>query len=410
MFFTPPKNPTKAPKKNGRSTSPRAVERRRRQNRIAQHNHRLRVRQAGNDGKEKSKLNCGTIEKIEETVQQESVAPSTVDSLGVPQSTPVSSPTSTVVMADEFLPFGSSWDQLDYLTSLTPILSDNASITSQLRSPAESFTTPSCNCNSKTGPCSNHIEILRAQVPVETNMSLAQQVSSLPSPIDPSMVPNGRNTSFSHGVRRSLPFIYEKMSAREPPPPGSNTAGIPKAEMTPLDTVLETMRQVGFQDFEELGVAYYTSDLERDSVPAMLQSASRSRRLKYMLQRLQHSSRNWPRWESRGLHESFSEAALSLCVDELESVCSSTMAAPPQSETAELISSLEWLLRGHGCSLSTSTKTIDGSNLLEQIEAAPESMRHLWSLLTNLTGAQSIYCDRFARIILTIILFARRAE
>jgi hypothetical protein len=71
-----------------------------------------------------------------------------------------------------------------------------------------------------------------------------------------------------------------------------------------LGIVFEAMRNAGFQDFDTMAVAYYTAHLEKSSVPAMLQCASRSRRLKPMLQELQENSRKWPRWESRGLHES----------------------------------------------------------------------------------------------------------
>lgn len=73
--------------------------------------------------------------------------------------------------------------------------------------------------------------------------------------------------------------------------------------------VLETMRTVGFHDFDEMAVAYYTEQFEKGSFPAMDQCASRSRRLKGVLQELQDSSSSqWPRRESRGFHEGISEA------------------------------------------------------------------------------------------------------
>ena len=72
--------------------------------------------------------------------------------------------------------------------------------------------------------------------------------------------------------------------------------------------VLETMRTAGFHDFDGMAAAYYTAEFEKGSFPAMVQCASRSRRLKPLLQELQESSSQWPRWESRGLHESVSEA------------------------------------------------------------------------------------------------------
>lgn len=72
--------------------------------------------------------------------------------------------------------------------------------------------------------------------------------------------------------------------------------------------MLEAMRTAGFHDFDGMAAAYYTAEFERGSFPAMVQSASRSRRLKPLLQKLQESSSRWPRWESRGLRESVLEA------------------------------------------------------------------------------------------------------
>ena len=86
-------------------------------------------------------------------------------------------------------------------------------------------------------------------------------------------------------------------------------AGTSTADITSrFGIVLEAMRTAGFRDFDEMAVAYYTAQFERGSLPAMVQCASRSRRLKPMLQALQESSNQWPRWESRGLHESFLKA------------------------------------------------------------------------------------------------------
>lgn len=55
--------------------------------------------------------------------------------------------------------------------------------------------------------------------------------------------------------------------------------------------------------------AFYTSQFEKGSVPSMSQSASRSRRLKAMVQELHKNSSQWPRWEARGLQESTVESA-----------------------------------------------------------------------------------------------------
>ncbi|CAN9354309.1 unnamed protein product [Alternaria alternata] len=115
----------------------------------------------------------------------------------------------------------------------------------------------------------------------------------------------------SNGTARDMTFAQpDFMSAKERmrSPNGSSTI-----MMTPrFGIVLETMRQTGFDDFEDMAVAYYTSQFEWGSVPAMLQSVSRSRRLKPMLHELSQNSKKWPRWQSRGLQESISRAAVTL--------------------------------------------------------------------------------------------------
>ncbi len=68
--------------------------------------------------------------------------------------------------------------------------------------------------------------------------------------------------------------------------------------------ILEAVQAAGFPDFDRMVVAYYTAEFEKGSVPALLQRASRGRRLKTVMQDLRKSSDKWPLWESRGLYES----------------------------------------------------------------------------------------------------------
>lgn len=140
--------------------------------------------------------------------------------------------------------------------------------------------------------------------------------------------------------------------------------------------MLEAIRQAGFQDMEEMVLAYYTSRFEWGSFPAMVQCVSRKRRLKPMVQELQKCSGQWRRWEYRGLHESISEAAVSLCVDEMECVTKSrSMLLPPErSETANLVSALEWLLRDQGCGIQSYMGPGDEEKLEGLVENAPDSV------------------------------------
>lgn len=109
----------------------------------------------------------------------------------------------------------------------------------------------------------------------------------------------GRSASSKGGIIPSPTNLLPRVGS------GASAADITRR----FGIVLEVMRTAGFHDFDEMVAAYYTAQFERGSFPAMLQCASRSRRLKVMLQELQEDSSLWPRWESRGLHESVSEAA-----------------------------------------------------------------------------------------------------
>lgn len=66
-------------------------------------------------------------------------------------------------------------------------------------------------------------------------------------------------------------------------------------------------RKAGFQDFDQAVVSYYTAQFKNNSLAAISQRASRSRRLRTVLQELQECSSQWPRRESRGLYEGLVE-------------------------------------------------------------------------------------------------------
>ncbi|KAJ5200207.1 hypothetical protein N7491_008993 [Penicillium cf. griseofulvum] len=146
-----------------------------------------------------------------------------------------------------------------------------------------------------------------------------------------------------------------------------------------LSIVLDAVQKAGFQDFEAMVEAYYTANLERNSFPALLQCASRRRRLKPMLHNLQDSSRQWPRWESRGINESISTGTASLCVEEIVSLDKRKLITPNQTQLASLIDTLESLLWCHKCIKQGNCKShplnsIAELELLGQLEAAPDSV------------------------------------
>ncbi|KAF5554526.1 hypothetical protein FMEXI_1994 [Fusarium mexicanum] len=99
------------------------------------------------------------------------------------------------------------------------------------------------------------------------------------------------------------------LSSSKVSPSAEETSPSPVAELTRrFDSILETMRTSGFHNFDEMAVAYYTGRFSTGSVPSIMQCSSRGRRLKVILQKLHQDSQEWPKWESRGIHESMSTA------------------------------------------------------------------------------------------------------
>jgi hypothetical protein len=91
-----------------------------------------------------------------------------------------------------------------------------------------------------------------------------------------------------------------------------------------------------------------------------------------MLHELQQRSREWPLWQSRGLRENVSQAAVSLCIHEMEQKYQQPAPTPPRGDPADFISALEWLLQDHTCSFKEQSRATDSSSLFEQLETAPD--------------------------------------
>jgi hypothetical protein len=237
-------------------------------------------------------------------------------------------------MAEDLLQYDTPWHHLDSLMSIGTSSEDEiwtakSPFTFPVLSPQDESNL-SCTCNNISGPCSNHVEMMRAQALAQT---------------------------------RDL-----------------RVPDTPKADdiTQRFGMILQTLRDAGFQDMEEMVLEYYTSCFEWGSFPAMVQCVSRKSRLRTMLQELQRRSAQWPRWESRGLHESVSEAALSLCINEMDHLTkrfpSSLLSS--RNETANLVSALEWLLRDQGC-VQSFTRLGDEEKLETLVQNAPDSVSWL---------------------------------
>ncbi|KAK8098098.1 uncharacterized protein PG998_013584 [Apiospora kogelbergensis] len=169
-------------------------------------------------------------------------------------------------------------------------------------------------------------------------------------------------------------------TAREPSPAVTGNQGATGGGVTSrFKTILEATKAAGFADFDKMVVAYYTTQFERSSI-----------------------------------------AAKSLCVDEIEHLETEQVLDPVQMETKEISTAFSWLFN-HGdndyeMQLDRPAESPGGmprqylSSLSERGEVAQDSVPHLWSLLTELAGPHSIYCDRIAQMILAILLDARRTQ
>ncbi|KAF2713294.1 hypothetical protein K504DRAFT_450012 [Pleomassaria siparia CBS 279.74] len=363
----------------------------------------------------------------------------------------------TMIMADDIIAQQEqSWPYLESTMRAMPM--ENESRMSQ-----RNFVPQSCTCNATTGPCPSHLEKIRAQLLTEatSSLQLRQQHQNHHTPnadmtkahtLPPSPMSHySHSTSIivtsSNGSQRPLyvghgstqmgqrpaqaPSIMSHMSKSSSsrsshissPPDlspailadtteNSSTQGRLRASTTStaentrrFGIVLESMRTAGFHDFDGMALAYYTARFEVGSFPAMAQCASRSRRMKAMLQELQENSSQWPRWESRGLHESSSEATVSLCLEEMERLNITQMPNQSlQSEPSNLITAIEWLLESNG---QGDLSILEELGLSGKMDSAPDSMPHLWSLLTELAGSRGLYCDRIARLVMVACLWRR---
>ncbi|KAH9905501.1 hypothetical protein F4778DRAFT_779832 [Xylariomycetidae sp. FL2044] len=518
--------PVKPSRKYVRSRSPRAVERRRLQNRVAQRNHRQRIKESIEVASSIDKRDeAHRIQHPEPTVTSEppldkpedvntttaklddnaglgANANATPDDLSfidpqLYQIARAASPSGTVLTDTSFQaanpqmtqhqPQRLHWLGDDPTVSINLLPVSDSDIASS--TPASFFANPNCTCNSITGPCSNHLTQLRSQMfsgvyPIQPLMSDAQhgRNQQLPPPSSdahpsPDLARTSQSTRLDQYSSSSSPpslssqssatrstrtntfpstrasstssITRRKVSSSTSSSPSFNHSPIPapptgtaasESDMTSrLRIVLDAVRTAGFADFDKMAVAYYTARFEKRSVPDLAQCASRGRRLKTVIQDLVKGSEDWSRWESRGLQDSTVEATKALCVAELE--CLEVRQAfdhmpvdPPDFMSA---------LAGGGVSSSSDREMSDvrqqrndkvangddtgdtgfnaGGPMRESFisalsdidrmnDAVQDSIPHLWSLLTELAGPQSLYCDRIAQLLLAILIDARRTK
>ncbi|KAF2820860.1 hypothetical protein CC86DRAFT_459454 [Ophiobolus disseminans] len=440
---------TRPKKKYQRSQSPAAKAKRKIQNRIAQQNHRRRMKEQSNSSPREQTNDQGSVSDL--SIASTAAMDGMSDSMDVSLSNAPSNP----------FP----------LTTLDPLLENlSASISFQPDPNAFMFRFPeSCTCNPMTGPCPYHLDEIKFKMsidavsnpspgmfsmsapplvdpaltavtmdrngtsafmldpaslpqptPLQQKRAESSSVTSMPSPHNYRVEKRASNRSRSStsssktSNRPSLSSSIDRPNSSSPAHSLSSTRSSPLIpEETPDDAVshntarftkvLGACREAEFPDFDTMASTYYTCTLEKSSVPEMAQRASRSRRLPRVMKSLHASSKTWPRYESRGVHEAATEHAKSVYDEELQEVTRHL----DQRMQEDNLSALHELRRNPDKDRAMAQLT----SLPEEVEiVVQDKAPMLWSLLTELAGPESLYCDKVSHAVVALLINGRRSQ
>ncbi|KUI61102.1 hypothetical protein VP1G_08283 [Cytospora mali] len=467
---TAPANPN--PPKKTRSQSPGAVQRRRIQNRIAQRNHRQKVKERAAEQKER----LAREQAADQTAHQAHIGLSSRSS----STGSVSSNSSITNYPVHHLHPNGGLPHHPHQHSIRPSQSPIQIPGARFQAPAmmnsfgddmskswvpdptlmptpdgdlaaftNEYLNMSCSCNSMTGPCAQHREEMRVQL--MSFMSSAQnQPQAQPRPMS-----NHKKNSFSNTMEDVMldklmqpplpsPPLFPEMPPQVDPSRSSNTAGFRRSTIcsqgsspaSPRDAansaatatntsrfkaILTFVRAAGFPDFDSMVTSYYTSEFQKNSVAELAQRSSRGRRLGQVLESLQESSSKWTVWESRGYRETVTESAQSMYVQELEQVIKRTRRLQQQQQNMHTQANPDVMMFGAAdaeMSSEASSGSIGGPGSLASLSsgAGPEEMQrvfqdnlpNLWALLTELAGTHGMQCDRVALASLLLLYNARQ--
>ncbi|KAH4047464.1 hypothetical protein HBH70_147300 [Parastagonospora nodorum] len=435
-------------KKYQRSQSPTAKEKRKIQNRIAQQNHRRRMKEQSNNSSDEQTNNQSSVSDrpMASTASMDGLSSSM-------EATPINAPSHPLPVA-----------------SLDPMLDNlSASVAFQPDLSLFMFSSPeSCTCNPMTELCLYHLDEMQFKMMMDAVSNPAPNVFSVTAPplVDPALsavtIDQDNNSTFmldtaslppspllkqrrsESSSARSMPSTqshrvenrtshrsrsstsssktssqqslssstdrpnstsptYSLLSTRSSPmvldePVSHNTARFTK--------ILATCREAEFTDFDSMASTYYTCTLEKSSVPEMAQRASRSRHLPRVMQNLHANSKTWPRYESRGIHEAATEHAKSVYEEELQEVTRGL----DERMQADNLSTLHERRRNPGGS--------EKDRAMAQLTSLPEDVEmvvqdkapRLWSLLTELAGPESLYCDKVSHAVVALLIKGRQSQ
>lgn len=408
-----------------RSPTPTAVQRRRVLNRIAQQNHRRRV-------KEKSQENSTASDGDRDKNENPTHPP--------PQSTREVENNMEILGTDTAGPWY-GWPQE------APTFGNDASTLMF----DQDFTKTAnwCNCSGISGPCEFHQEQMRAKcsstiAAPNPNPSLHPTTEIQMDPSIPAMRPKpalqipASSTQRSHSPAESgLSRKSSTNNLHSPPesetshkgkkmrghtpnntPRTTNTSSrhssaatsseqVKDSNTTRFQTILDTVQAAGFENFDAAVSGYYTHAFEKNSAADLAQKTSRARRLAGVMTSLHESSANWTLWEARGYRHQVVEAAESIYSSEVTRLANSRKRKRDHSQDPgrNSRSSSEFEASPSEFDSSTpstvSTRSSRGSDkprtsLGELQRVYQNKLPNLWALLTELAGTQGLQSERAA--------------
>ncbi|KAL1880161.1 hypothetical protein Daus18300_001524 [Diaporthe australafricana] len=457
---TAPANPTQ-PKKT-RSQSPGAVQRRRIQNRIAQRNHRQKVKERVAEEKDRLAREQAVEQASHHAHLGLSSRSSTAGSVssnssitnypihplhtngGFPHNqhhhsarlsqSPIQVPGARLQPPGIMNGFGDDMNK-GWIPDPTLLPTPDG----DLAAFANEYLNMSCSCNSMTGPCAQHREEMRVQF-----------MSFMSSPQNQQGMHNPKKNSFATGMEDVL--LEKLMQPPMPSPPlfpemqtpmdssrqtngasafrrgtvGSQGSGSVSSgdaansaaaatNTSRFKAILTFVRAAGFPDFDSMVTSYYTSTFQKNSVAELAQRSSRGRKLANVLENLQESSSKWTVWESRGYRERIVESAQGIYTQELDQVIRKSRRRQQQHHNTLQAGQDVMMFDGEmNSEISPGSVGVPGS--IASMGAVPEEMQrvfqdnlpNLWALLTELAGTNNMQCDRVALASLLLLHNARQ--
>lgn len=182
----------------------------------------------------------------------------------------------------------------------------------------------------------------------------------------------------SSGASMSFPPLLEAAATAPPMEPMMDSNILhDTAQSTPKDaplderveSIMQHVQAVGFDSFDDLATAYYSSTFRDTSPLANEQHLSRNRRLPKVLSDVYQATDNWSHWERRGFHEEILKTAESMLTSEASTTRDSLLVqigslmdmqdVNNSPQTAESLQSMKRSIQYQVSSITRTRHTVD---------------------------------------------------